>query len=181
MTIDRFSFNCKASFSDEELVFLGGNVDDLLGGRDGDDLASTRTNRLALLGGLGGSLLLGLDAALNVSLLAVLEIFAATRRTAVLNSDVHALSEVARSNLLEDLHTDGVRSNVPHATSLTMVVLVGHTLVDGAVGLDVDVVSNLVDMEISLQTDRSVLAEVTGEHVTGAGAVTEAVRHFSVE
>ena len=59
-----------------------------------------------------------------------------------------------------------------------MVELVGHTLVDSTVGLDVNNVANLVGLQVGGQLDRqTMLPEVTGEHVAGASADTIGVRH----
>ena len=53
-----------------------------------------------------------------------------------------------------------------------MVKLVGHTLVDGTVGLDVNNVSNLVVYKVCRQLDGTLGPEVTREEVTGTGAKT---------
>ena len=59
-----------------------------------------------------------------------------------------------------------------------MVELVGHTLVDGTVTLDVDDVSNLVCLHVRGQLNVSLLAEVAREHVARTRAETERVGHF---
>lgn len=52
------------------------------------------------------------------------------------------------NHLLVYLHTDGALGDVPDATSTSMVELVGHTLVHGAVNLDVDIVADPVGLQI---------------------------------
>ena len=53
-----------------------------------------------------------------------------------------------------------------------MVELVGHTTVDGTVGLDVNNVSDLVGLQVGGDRDGTLLTEVAGEKVPGAGAKT---------
>ncbi len=59
-----------------------------------------------------------------------------------------------------------------------MVELVGHTLVDSTVSLDVNNVADLVGLQVGGKLDgHTMLPEVTGEHVAGASADTIGVRH----
>ena len=59
-----------------------------------------------------------------------------------------------------------------------MVELVGHTLVDSTVGLDVNDVTDLVGLQVGGKLDgHTMLPEVTGEHVAGASTDTIGVRH----
>jgi hypothetical protein len=46
-----------------------------------------------------------------------------------------------------------------------MVKLVGHTLLDSGIGLDINDISNLVDLQVSRERDRTMLSEVTREHM----------------
>jgi hypothetical protein len=52
-----------------------------------------------------------------------------------------------------------------------VVELVRHTLLDSSVGLDIDDISNLVNLQVSGERDGTMLSEVTREHV--AGTTTE--------
>ena len=54
------------------------------------------------------------------------------------------------SHTLVDLNTDGALGDVPDTASLSVVVLVGHTLVDGAIGLDINDVANLEENKTSV-------------------------------
>jgi hypothetical protein len=54
-----------------------------------------------------------------------------------------------------------------------MVVLVGHTLLLGTVGFDVDNVPDPVDLQERRKFDLSSLLETSLEHVASATAVTE--------
>merc|ERR1719454_2134946 len=51
-------------------------------------------------------------------------------------------------NKLVDNDTDGVGSDIEYFTSLTVVELVGHTLVDGTISNDINVVTLFVIDEV---------------------------------
>ena len=96
----------------------------------------------------------------------------------VLDADVDALADDLVADLLVDLDADGTLGDVPHAASATVVEGVGHTLLDGAVGLDVDVVPEPVGLEVGLEAGHPVLTEGAGEFAAGACSVTVGVGHF---
>jgi hypothetical protein len=56
-----------------------------------------------------------------------------------------------------------------------VVVLVWHTLLDRTVGLDVNNVTNLVDLQVSGERDGTSLLEVSLESVSSTGSVTTTV------
>ena len=99
----------------------------------------------------------------------------------VLNANVDSLGEDAVLHLLVNLNTNGARSHVPNATSTTVVVLVGHTLVNGTVALDVDLLTGLVDVQVSLTLQRSVSTEISSEQISGVSSVTKGVRHLEIK
>ena len=66
------------------------------------------------------------------------------RLSDVLDSHVDSLGDNSSIDGLVDNDTDGMSSNIEDSTSLTMVELVRHTLVDGTVGNDINVVTHLV-------------------------------------
>jgi hypothetical protein len=57
-----------------------------------------------------------------------------------------------------------------HIRNLPVVELVRHTLLDSSVSLDIDDISNLVDLQVSGERDGTMLSEVTREHVAGTSA-----------
>ena len=69
----------------------------------------------------------------------------------MLNTHVNALRDDAVSNALVHNDTDGVRGDVEDLAGLSVVELVGHTSLDGAISDDID--------EISLPVGDEVLAE----------------------
>jgi len=135
-------------------------------------------------GGLGRKLLTGLlgfkilSHGGEVLLLALEELLLALGRTNVLNTDVKTLADKTVADLLVQLDTDGTPRDVPHAASATVIELVGHTLVDGTVNNDIDVIANLVGVEVGAKRGHAMLPEVLGELSTSASTSTERVRHL---
>ena len=62
-------------------------------------------------------------------------------------------------------------------TSLSVVGLVGHSLLKGAVALDVDNVPSLVALEVCAQVFNTLCLVRTREHVSRAAPVSLGVRH----
>uniref|UniRef100_T1DFJ0 Secreted protein n=1 Tax=Psorophora albipes TaxID=869069 RepID=T1DFJ0_9DIPT len=118
-------------------------------------------------------------AGLVVLLDAAQEIVTAAGWVDVLDADVDALGQDVSADALVHDDTEGVLGDVVHATGLTVVGLVGHTLVHGTVTLDVDEVTGLVDLHVGRQRDGTVLPEGTGEHVPGTTTITLRVSHFA--
>jgi hypothetical protein len=56
-----------------------------------------------------------------------------------------------------------------------VVELVRHTLLDRTVGLDVNDITNLVNLQVGRKRDNTMLLEVTRESVTSTRSVTAAV------
>jgi hypothetical protein len=142
-------------------------------------------NNASLSGLEGDSLGVDLDAlSLGLALLGVvlsdspLEGLAALGSAHMLNSDVNSLGDDPASVLLVDHDSDGVLGHVEDAAGLSMVELVGHALVDGTVGYDVNEVSLLVSLHDLGEVHGAMLSEGLREQVSGSCSVTVAVRHL---
>merc|ERR1712139_664503 len=85
------------------------------------------------------AILLGLDLGGIVLLDTVEELLTTAGGGDVLDTNVNTLGHDAATNLLVHDNTDGVWGDVEDNASATVVELVWHTLLDGRVGLDVDV------------------------------------------
>jgi hypothetical protein len=83
--------------------------------------------QICLLGGAGSNCFLGG----LVGFLAGNDLGLASRRSQVRSGDVQLLSKDAAVDLLVDNNTDGSLVHVEHNTGSAVVVLEGHTLVDG--------------------------------------------------
>lgn len=70
-------------------------------------------------------------------------------------------------------HTDGRLGNIKDDSGTSVIMLEGHTLVDGGVSEDVDVVSNFDGHEILGKGDGTVVAELLGEHVARSRPLSE--------
>ena len=93
----------------------------------------------------------------------------------MLNAEVDTLLEVSVTNNLLHNNTNGGLGDVVDNTGLTVVELVGHTLLDRTVGLDVNDVTDLVDLQVGGKGNGTMLLEVTRESVTSTRSVTAAV------
>lgn len=114
-----------------------GNGDDGLGGvaGGGDEVAVTGTDGLALQVDVD-TLLLGLALLDGVLLDTVDELLTGAGVLDVLDADVDALLEVAVADALVQEDTDGGLGNVVDNTGLSVVDLVGHTIVENLESID---------------------------------------------
>ena len=137
-------------------------------------MASTRLGRNSLEEDLL-TLVLALQSLVALHTVEVLQ--SALGRLDVLHTNVNSLLDNAVSHLLVHLHTHRGLGDVEHNSSASMVSLEGHTLVDGSVGLNINVVSILVAAHVGGERDHSVLAEISLEHVASTGTISVSVRH----
>ena len=79
------------------------------------------------------------------------------RFSQMFKSDVNSLRDDSTVVLLVDNDTNSSRGNVENLTSLTVIVLVRHTLVDGTISNDINVVTNLVSDEVTSEWSGSML------------------------
>ena len=164
-----------------EKLLEGGRAECLdLDAVDGDSERGTRTSRDALKDGDGLTGDLG-GAALNIVITTTSE-ESVTRGglLQVLNADVDLLLNNAGVDTLVEQNTDGTGSDVPDNTSLSVVVLVGHTLVNLTGGLHVDDVSYVEGAQIGGQMGGTVLTGRDSESVAGARAITIRERHPTI-
>ena len=106
-----------------------------------DEVSRTRSSGSSLQFNFLSSFLC-LSSELIVSLNTVQEIFSASGFASMLDSDVNSLLDDSVADNLVNLNTNSSLGNVPDNTSLAMVKLVRHTLVDGTVGFNVNIFSN---------------------------------------
>ena len=123
------------------------------------------------------AVLLGSKLLVLVLLDALQEVLTALRLLHMLDANVDSLLHDAVSDLLVDLHTDGSGGHTPDNTGSTVVELVGHALLDGGVGNNIDVVSNLVGGHVGLERRHTMLAEGAREEISGVASVTVGARH----
>ena len=83
---------------------------------------------------------------LGILLHASQELFSASRQADVLDSNVHALLQVSIADLLVDDHAHCASCDVVDDAGLAVVDFVRHAFLDGAVGFDVDDVSDSVQI-----------------------------------
>ena len=173
-----------------KFAFFMFNLEEVTEGKglDGGELGSVSgLDEVSLVGELGGALEVDLDSGLGGLGLGLLvtddpaqDLLLALGLPDMLDADVNALLDDPAVDILVDTDSDGGLGKVEDDSGAAVVVLVGHTLVDGGVGEDVDVVSDLDGHQVLGELDGAVLAELLGEHVPGTGAGSERVRHLLI-
>lgn len=147
----------------------------------GDDtISSSSSNEVSYLGLLGLSLqvdlysgLHGLSLCLLVRNLTCNNLSLALGLSDVLDTYMNTLLDDTSVNGLVDTYSDSRLGYVENDSSASVVVLVGHTLMDGGVGEDIDVVTNLDGHLVLGKGGKSMLTELLGKHVPGTGAYSE--------
>ena len=87
----------------------------------------------------------------------------------MLHTNMNPLPQDLVPNLFVDFNTDGTFGDVPDTTGASMVEFVRHTFVNGAVNSDVNIVADMVCPEVGCKSYCPLLAEGTGEGVSGSG------------
>lgn len=139
----------------------------------GNSSISSRSSKEVSLLGLGGvTLEVNLVASLTSSLLGGLvgldtgdDLLLTLRGADVLNTNMDTLLKDTSVNVLVHTNTNGRLGNIENDTGASVVVLVGHTLVDGRVGKDVNVVTDLHGEEVLGKVGHAMLPELLGKHV----------------
>ena len=93
------------------------------------------------------------------------------------NTDIDTLNNDSVTDLLVNFNTDSIRSDIPNLTSLTDILTVRHTTMDGTVALNINIVTNVVDSIVSVHVDHAVLTELTSEGVSSFTVETVGVSH----
>ena len=148
---------------------------------NGGELGVTRRfQKVSLLGKLGCSLQIDLDTGLGgfrlglfVIDLALEDFLLALGVTDVLDSNMNTLFDDASVDQLVDTDSDSRLGDIEDDSGASVVSLVGHTLVDGWIGKDVDVVSDLDVHQVLAQVNGAVLPEFLGKHVARARSGSE--------
>jgi len=144
-----------------------------------DDVSRSWSDGLSLKVRDGGAFLLALASGGIVTLHTVQEILTTAGMSNVFCSDADLLLFDPVPDRFGDDDAERAVCHVKHAPSATMVVFVGHTGMNGSIGLNVDDISDLVDLQQRGDRRHSILAEWASEHVTSASAVSLGIRHLS--
>ena len=91
--------------------------------------------------------------------------------------NVDLLGDDAIPDSFVDNNPQRVFRYVEHATSLSVIVLKGHSLLESTVAFDVNDISSFVDFEKCGQMFDAVSLELTGEHISGSPTYTLWIRH----
>lgn len=94
----------------------------------------------------------------------------ALRLTDVLDAYMDTLLDDASVYKLVHTYTYGGLGDVENNSGTSMVMLVWHTLVNGRVGENINVVTNLDVHQVLRKGGKSMLTELLGKHVPGTGA-----------
>jgi hypothetical protein len=95
----------------------------------------------------------------------------------MLDSHVDFLHQLSLLDLLLDDHTDSSRVDVEDFSGSSVVELVGHSLVNGSVNDDIDVVSFFVLLQIVADSHGAVSSEGLFEFMLGSRSVSPGCSH----
>jgi len=148
---------------------------------NGGELGVTRRfQKVSFLWQLGCSLQVDLDTSLGgfglglfVVDLALKDFLLALGVTDMFNSDMNTLFDDASIDQLVDTDSDGGLGDIEDNSGASVVSLVGHTLVDGRIGENVYVVTDLDVHHVLGQVNGALLPEFLGKHVARARSDSE--------
>ena len=171
-----FKFTCKRLYKVTERKRLDG----------GDNsVASCSSKEVSLLGKFRSSLQVNLDTGLcSLNLCKLVgnltwdDLLLAGGLSYMLNTYMNTLLNNTSVDELVNTYSNSGLGYIENDTSTSMVVLVGHTPVDGGVSEDINVITNLDLHHVLTKGGKSVLTVLLGKHVPGAGAGSEGVRHI---
>lgn len=90
---------------------------------------------------------------------------------------MNSLGNNSIPDLLINDHTNSSRINVEHSTASTMIVLVWHALVNGAIDYDIYEISNFIRSESSRDMNSTSLLESFSELMSSFSALTVTMSH----
>ena len=93
------------------------------------------------------------------------------------NSNVNTFGNDSLPNLFVNDDSDGTRVYIENSASSSVVVLVGHSFMDGSVHDDVNNISDFVGGQGLGNVDSSVLFKAFSEFVSGSSFIAVAVSH----
>jgi len=128
------------------------------------------------VGTLGLRLLLQLGVLLDSSD----ELLSRSGQGNVLDSEVDSLLDVSVLDLLVDNDTDSTLRDVVDDASLSVVNLVGHSLLDSSVGLDINDVSDFVLAQIRRQFNHTTRPETACKRITRTSTETCWMTHLDL-
>jgi len=145
-----------------------------------DSVVTGGGEEVSFLGELGGSLQINLDSSLRslnlgsfVGNLTSKDFFLALGLPHVFDPYMNALLNDTSIDRLVHTNSNSRLGNIENDASASVVMLVGHTFMDGGVCENINVITNL-DLHLVLAKGwKSVLTELLGKHVPGAGAGSE--------
>jgi len=140
-------------------------------------VSGSRADGLSLEVRYSRAVLLALTTSRIITLHAIQEILTTAGMTDVFCSNADLLLLDSVPDRLGDHHTKRSVGHVENAASATVVVLVRHTRMDGSIGLDVDDVSDLVDLQQRRDGRHAIFTEWPSEHVPSSPPISLGIRH----
>jgi hypothetical protein len=148
---------------------------------------SRRFQHVCRLGKLGCALQVDLDSGLAgflfggfVLLFTSQDFHLTFGSTYVLNTNVNSLFKDSAIDKLIDTDTHSRLGHIEDNSSASMISLVWHTLVDGRISKDVDIIPHFDIHQVLRKMDGTLAAELPREHMTRTRPSTKRVRHGGV-